>query len=139
MSSAVERGVAVVVADENAVTIAVTEKVLTVSMAVAMICSSDPTAFWPRSIENENGSSGPRNRAASATSTAITVKIAVRTHTCRPRRRKKDATDPRAAFAMGSTLVRGWLVPPGLDARSVTPSVDSDDREGCPSGRWTWS
>ncbi len=45
MRRGVDRGVAVVVAEENAVTIAVTENVLTVSIAVAMIWRRESTAF----------------------------------------------------------------------------------------------
>ncbi len=100
MSSCVERGVAVVVAEENAVTMAVTEKVLTVSMAVAMICSSSSTAPSAGSMRNENGSSGPMKRAARTTAMAIRVKRAARTHTCRPSRRKRDANGLRAVVVM---------------------------------------
>ncbi len=119
ISSCVERGVAVVVADENAVTIAVTEKVLAVSIAVAMICSSESTAPSARSKLNEKGRSGPTNRAARATAIAISVNRAARTHTCRPRRRKKDARVLRVEGAISPTIVSP-PPSPGLDAASRT-------------------
>ena len=88
----------------SAVTIAVTEKVLTVSIAVAMICSSSSTEPAARLTLNEKGSRGPTNRAASATTIEIAVKNAARTHTCRPSRRKKDASGLRVIVAMDATL-----------------------------------